>query len=477
MLGQSTRVETQLVRNAVAWSNLGGRREAESGFVPRFSFERAARFTSLRVKIRRGRENHPPNDAGNVKIPEPCSKQVKALPTDQDRSGRSFDHRESELLEEVLRSGVLFAPKGSLVKGLERSFAARSSAATAVACSSGSAAIHAALAAVDPEPGDEVITTAITDMGALTPILYQGAIPVFADVDAATGNVTAETIEACLSDRTRAIIATHLFGNPCDIARIAELAAASGVDLIEDCAQAFDATFDGKQVGSFGIAACFSLQQGKHITCGEGGLATSPDKDFAGRMRTYVNKAWDYDNPSDHDFLALNYRMSELQGAVTLAQLEKLDEGVATRRANAARLDEAVAGVPGIRPTLVYAGASPSYWRYCVLVDGELIPDGPDALAAQMGSLGVPAAARYIKKPAFQCGIFRNQKTFGNSRWPFTLARPEALDYSRGRFPGTFEFLDHVVVIPWNEKLTPDDVDRIAAGLSEGVAALAEAVA
>ena len=128
--------------------------------------------------------------------------QKMSLPSDQDASGRTLGQDELDLLAQAIGAGKLFAPKGRFVKELETRFAEILGAASAYACTSGSAAIHTAIAAIDPEPGDEIITTSVTDMGALTPILYQGAIPVFADVDPITCNVTAKTIEDRLSDRT-----------------------------------------------------------------------------------------------------------------------------------------------------------------------------------------------------------------------------------------------------------------------------------
>ncbi|HYP12302.1 MAG TPA: DegT/DnrJ/EryC1/StrS family aminotransferase, partial [Bryobacteraceae bacterium] len=142
------------------------------------------------------------------------------LPSDQDASGRTLGNEEIALLTDTVRSGILTSTKGAAVKTFEQRFASMLGAGYGYACSSGSAAVHAAIAAVNPEPGDEIITTPITDMGALTPILYQGAIPVFADVDPDTYNLTAETIRRCLSRRTRAIIVTHLFGNPCQMGPI-----------------------------------------------------------------------------------------------------------------------------------------------------------------------------------------------------------------------------------------------------------------
>src|SRR5262245_28483779 len=164
-------------------------------------------------------------------------------------------------------------------------------------------------------------------MGALTPVLYQGAIPVFADVDPRTGNVTADTIAACLSDRTRGIVVTHLFGVPCEMEPILQLAKTHRLPVIEDCAQAFLAEYDGQPVGRLGTIGCFSLQQGKHITTGEGGLVTTNDDALAKRVFYFLNKAWGYGDPQpDHYFIALNYRLSELQGAVAVAQLQKLND-------------------------------------------------------------------------------------------------------------------------------------------------------
>lgn len=395
---------------------------------------------------------------------------MSALPSDQNAGGRSLGAEELRLLERVIDSGTLFAPKGNAVRQLEEEFAAWAEVDHAIAVSSGTAAVHAAVAALDPEPGDEIITTSITDIGALTPILYQGAIPVFADVDPRSGNVTPRTVADRISDRTRAIVVTHLFGNPIDIEGVRD--AAGSIPVIEDCAQAFGAEIEGRLVGSLGEIGAFSLQQGKHITSGEGGLVTTSDPDLAKRARLYVNKAWDYDDPSDHDFLALNYRMSELQGAVGLGQLQKLGDGIETRRRNADLLSSALEPVAGVDPIEQLPGARASFWRFALLVDPELIPGGTDALGARLREIGVPAASRYIKKPAFKTGLFANQRTFGESRWPFTIARPEALDYSSDLFSGTFGFLERVLVLPWNERFGADHVELLARAVVDGAGAL-----
>ena len=395
------------------------------------------------------------------------------LPSDQDATGRTLGEEEIDLLTAVIRSGTLTSTKGVVVKRFETRWAELCGSRFAYACSHGTAAIHAAVAAVDPEPGDEIVTSSITDMGALTPILYQGAIPVFADVDPATCNVTPADIERVLSKRTKAVIVTHLFGNPCDMTGIMELCRPRGIAVIEDCAQAFLSRHKGRMIGTFGDIGAFSLQQGKHITAGEGGCVVSNDPDYARRMFLFINKAWGYGDPQpDHYFLALNYRMTELQGAVVVAQLDKLEEVVQRRVALADELTAALADLPGITSPEVRPGDVHTYWKYCLRVDPAVVRGGTVGLGAALKQQGIFCAPRYIQKPAFECQIFRDQRTFGSSRWPFTLARPEALDYSRERFAGTYEGLDKILVLPWNERYTSEHVRYIAESIVAAVSEL-----
>jgi dTDP-4-amino-4,6-dideoxygalactose transaminase len=395
------------------------------------------------------------------------------LPSDQDSTGRTFGPEELENVAAALRSGTLTSTKGTYTKQFEEQFASLIGSKHGYACSSGTAAIHCAIAAIDLEPGDEVITTSITDMGGLTPIVYQGGIPVFADVDRHTYNVTAKTIEARLSSKTKAIIVTHLFGNPCEMNEIMELANQHNIPVIEDCAQAFLTSYDDHYVGTLGAIGCFSLQQGKHITTGEGGVVVSDNEEFARRMFLFINKAWGYgDSNPDHYFLALNYRMSELQGAVALAQLSKLDGVVESRVRTADAMTSALLSVPGIETPQVTNGGVHTFWKYCLRVDETVVDGGAVGLGAKLREKGIACAPRYIQKPAFKCQVFSEQVTFGKSRWPFTLAAPAAVDYSDELFPGTFDALQRILVLPWNEKYTHEHVDFVAAAVKDAVAEL-----
>ena len=393
------------------------------------------------------------------------------LPNDQDISGRTFGVEEMNAVKEVLESGTLITTKGKYGKMLEESFAEKMDVKHAFACNSGSAAVHVAIQAINPNPGDEIVTTSITDMGALTPIIYQGAIPVFADVDPKTLNVTAETIEAALSEKTKAIIVTHLFGNPCEMKAIMELADSKGIPVIEDTAQSFLATVDGEKVGTIGAIGAFSFQQGKQMTTGEGGIVVTNDDDLARRLYLCINKAWGYgDENPDHYFIALNYRMTELQAAIAYEQLKKLDDSVKQRQKMAQLLDEKIADIEGIESYKPADNATMTYWKYCLRVDDSIIEDGSVGLARALRTYDVFSAPRYVQKPAFRCQVFREQNTFGDSHFPFNLARPEAVDYSEEKFKGTFKGLHDVLVMPINEKYTEEHIEFLAASIRDAVA-------
>lgn len=399
-----------------------------------------------------------------------------SLPSDADKTGRDFGDDEIALLREVIESGTLNCTKGTQVKAFEQAFAGRFGTQFSRAVTSGTAAIHTAVAAIDPEPGDEIITTSITDMGGISPILYQGAIPIFADVDPVTLNVTPDAIASRITSRTRAIIATHLFGNPCDMAGIMRVADAHGIPVIEDCAQAFLASDGGRLVGTIGAIGAFSLQQGKHMTTGEGGIVVTNDPKLARWMILFSDKAWGYGDPKpDHYFLALNYRMTDLQGAVARAQLAKLDGVVERRRRTAESLTACLTGTPGVALPAARPGATHVYWKYPLIVDPAVIEGGADALGAALKANGVFCAPRYIQKPAFECQVFTERKTFGKSQFPYSYREKTdgtKIVYDAAEYPGTVQGLERVVVLPWNEFYTSAHVDFIARAVQSAVAKL-----
>lgn len=388
-------------------------------------------------------------------------RQAVHLPSDRDCSGRDLGDAELANLERAIRSGKLNSTGGELTAGFESAFAQKMGRDHGIACSSGTAAVHCALAALDLQPGDQVITTAITDMGAIMPIIYEGAVPVFADVEPASLNLSAETIRHRISARTKAIIVTHLFGRACEMSPIIALAEQHGVVVIEDCAQAFLAKSAGRIVGSFGQIACYSFQQGKHMTTGEGGMVTCDDPQIEDRMRRFINKGWGYgDATPDHLLPGLNYRLTELQSAVGIAQLAKLDSVVARRRASASQLIEVLTGLKGLALPTVGRGDEHSYWRFALGVDADIVPGGADALGAALLKNSLHCQPRYIQKPAFDCAVLRAEKL--HPLVARVCAEVHADKPTEQEYPGTYRGLAQVLVLPWNEHYQKSHVAFIA---------------
>ena len=406
-----------------------------------------------------------------------ATKEPVKLPSDADASGREFGDDELGLLREALASGNLFAPRGTQVNALEKEFAEHYGVAYAHAVTSGTAAVHVAVAAIDPEPGDEFITTPITDMGALTPILMQNAVPIFADVDPVTLNVTPETIAARITKRTRGIIATHLFGSPADMDGIMDLGDKHGIPVIEDSAQAYHTYYGDRLVGTIGKIGCFSFQQTKHMTTGEGGMVLTNDSAIARRMRLFRDKCWPYgEQEMDHLWLGINYRMPELVGAVGRAQLRRVRSVVERRQATARSFNEQIAHLPGL--TLAEAhgdGDTHSYWKYPLVVDADVIRGGAAGLGAELKERGVFCVPNYIKKPAYRCRIFAERNTYGNSHYPYTdpsRAGLHTAGYTDEECPGAVKGLAQVVVLPWNEFYTEEHVAFVADSVKEAVECL-----
>lgn len=409
--------------------------------------------------------------ASHFKLRKDKHRKTMNLPSDTDASGRRFGEAELDNLRAVLQSGTLNCTRGTFVSRLETEFA-QSYGGTDFHCTavtSGTAAIHCALAAINLEIGDEVITTSVTDMGAISPILFCGAVPVFADLDAQSFNLTAATIEAALTTRTRAVIATHLFGVPCQMDEIRVLCQKHKLWLIEDAAQAPYATLNGRRMGTWGDIGCFSLQQGKHFSCGEGGLTLTKKPDLARRMRLFHDKAWGYGDPNpDHYFAAPNYRMTELAGAVAVAQLARVEEVVRDRQTSARAFLESIGDVAGVFAQQVPVNAESVFWKVTLRIEPEITGADVRQIGAYLKDhFGVACAPRYVQKPAFECEVLRDKRTFGSSGWPIR----DAVWPDESKVPGTYQALRNMLVLPWNENYNSSHVAYIADALRASVAA------
>ena len=360
---------------------------------------------------------------------------------------------------------------GYVVKAFEEEFAKAYGVQHAVASTSGTAAIHVALGALNPEPCDEIITTPITDMGSVIPILATNCVPVFADVDPATGNLTAANIEKKITCKTRAVILVHLFGRPADIQSILDLLRPRGIALIEDCAQAHYADYRERKVGTYGDFGCFSLQQSKQMTCGDGGVTLVNREDLMDRAALFVDKGWNRGQGlRTHSFLGMNYRMTELQGAVARAQLRKLPRLIERRRAMALSLSDRLRRVgPMIIPPYVAPDTRPSWWMFPFSVDQTTGID-IDEFYEELSAEGVCVAREYVPQAVFNYSVLKEQRTYGQSRYPFSASSyipPDINDY-----PGFIEFKNNLLYMGWSHNVSRKDVEFIARAVEKVVLAL-----
>ncbi len=364
---------------------------------------------------------------------------------------------EAQAVAAVVRSGRLWRYDGREVLNLEAEFAAIHGvpARQVVASTSGTAAVHVAVGALDPEPGDEIIVPPITDMGTVIPVLAQNAIPVFADVHPDTYCLDPADVERRISPRTRAIIAVHLFGQPCDLPALRQIADRHGIALIEDAAQAPLADIAGRLCGTWGDFGCFSLQQSKHISSGDGGLTVVADPERAGRARLFMDKGWPREGTErTHLLLGMNYRLTELQAAVARPQLRRLAEIVERRRQVATVLDQALEGMAGLTVPHPPHGGRSAYWLYPVVVEG-----GAERFAATVRAEGIPLRAGYVQ-PLYLLPSLRDRRTYGGSGFPFTApgARPQP-EFSPGLCPHAEALPDRLCLLNMRGITAEDAVD------------------
>lgn len=290
--------------------------------------------------------------------------------------------KEIDAVVAVLRSGNLV--QGEVVDRFEQRFAAIVGVKHAVAVSSGTAALHLALLAHGIGPGDEVITTPFTFIATANAVLYAGARPVFVDICADTFNLDPNLIERAITARTKAILPVHLYGHPADMVALGEIAARHGLVIIEDAAQAHGAAIGERQVGAFGTG-CFSFYATKNVVTGEGGLVTTGDDQVAERLR--LLRSHGQRERYHHEVLGYNYRLTDLQAAIGLAQLERLEEFTCRRIANAAYLSTHIRNVvtPRTRP-----GYRHVYHQYTVRGPGDR-----DDVARRLNAAGIGTSVHY----------------------------------------------------------------------------------
>ncbi|WP_027343668.1 DegT/DnrJ/EryC1/StrS family aminotransferase [Hamadaea tsunoensis] len=352
---------------------------------------------------------------------------------------------EAQAAAEAVRSG--WVAQGPRVTAFEKAFAERVGAAEGIAVSNCTTGLHLALVAIGVGPGDEVIVPSLSFIATANAARYVGATPVFADVDLATGNLTEATIDAVRTERTKAIIAVHQGGNPFDTRALRAAATRWGVALVEDAACAAGSTAYGRPVGEGALIAAWSFHPRKVITTGEGGMITTDDAEWAVRLRRLREHGMNVSAAERHAATqpvleayletGYNYRMTDIQAAVGLVQLDRLDGLVAQRRELAARYDELLKGIEGVTPVTVPGYAESNYQSYWILFGAEFATDRDDVLRI-LADAGISARRGIMAahlEPAY-AGV-------------------------EADLPNTERLTRHSLILPLHHLLTAEDQDRI----------------
>ncbi len=354
--------------------------------------------------------------------------------------------REEDYVLECIRSGWI-SSQGRFVAQFERMMADYHGVEYALAVSSGTTALHLALVALGVGPGDEVIVPDFTFAATAATVVYAGAVPVFVDVNLDDWTLDVEAFEAAIGPATKAVIPVHLYGHPCRMDRVMEIAAAHELKVIEDCAEAFGAKQGGSLVGGFGDAACYSFFGNKVLTTGEGGVVlfrNRKDYERAGILRDH---GMDPGRRYWHLEPGFNYRMTNLQAAVGVAQMERVDEILAHKAALAKEYDQALADLPGVIMPPRRNWAEPVCWLYTIRLLEE-ISIGRDEMIRRMITNGIET------KPAF---------------YPLHSMPAFKAYFMGGDFPAATTLSAQCISLPSAVKLSPDDVAQVAQILSDSI--------
>jgi perosamine synthetase len=359
-----------------------------------------------------------------------------------------LDAREEELVVEVLRSGRLSL--GPTIDSFEEAFAELVGAPYAAAVSSGTAGLHLLCITAGVQPGDEVITSPYSFVASANCAIYEGATPVFADVDERTLNLDPERVEAAVTERTKAVVAVDIYGYPCELEPLRSICERHDLVLIEDACEALGARYRAELIGSHGPPAVFAFYPNKQLTTGEGGMITTHSEEEWRLLRSLRNQGRaDSGGWLDHARLGFNYRLDDVRAAIGLAQLDKLDDILGRRAAVAARYAALLADVPGlVLPCLDDAEHIRSWFVYVVAV-----PAGADreSVIAVLESRGIQTA-RYLPCIHLQ-SYMRERYGFGKGLCPVA----EAMS-------------DRTLALPFHTGLDEDDQVYVAAALRDALA-------
>lgn len=375
-----------------------------------------------------------------------------------------------QYLIDVALSGKFSRYSSSFVDNLEKELSKFYETKFATMATSGTGACHGALVALDFLPGSEIITTPITDVGTIIPIIYENLIPVFADVDIQTFNIDPQSIKEKITEKTKAVIVVHLAGNPADIDSIKEICKENNLVLIEDFSQAHGAKWDGKMIGSHGDIGYGSYQQCKQITCGEGGVIVTNSEELGRRAHIGVDKAWQRDLPLEkrqYEFLAPNVRFNAIQAAIIKPQIPRLS-GVINKRRNIADIyyKEFLEISDYVKPQRVLKKGEHSFFNFPMYVDDLSTRD--NLLELLDKKYDVKCAYGYAAPvPLYLCvNALIDPKKYGKGH-----AYSDS-SYPPGLCPNAENIMDRSFLIPFNELISEDEAMEISSRIINAVGEL-----
>jgi len=347
-----------------------------------------------------------------------------------------FDKTEKQaatrIIEKTMTGNQALDRYGGIeVDQYEKEFAGFFGRKFATAVSSGTAAIHSALASLGLEPTSEVITSPITDTGAVMPIIFQQCIPVFCDVEYETLNPSPESIKERITKKTGAIIVVHLAGMPARIDQICKIAQKHDIPVIEDCAQTHCAKYKGKLAGSFGTLSAFSLMSGKHTTSGgQGGMVLTDDENLYWNAKRFADRGKPFNSTEETNlFIGLNYRMTELEAAIGRQQLKKNKKIAEKRRKIYKQIMEGFKQeLVAFRIVEAIPDSEPDPWFLFVHVQKDKLKAENQILAQALQAEGIPVGKKYII-PIYQQKWFKEKNTFGTSKFPWSLPYARKIEY------------------------------------------------
>lgn len=306
----------------------------------------------------------------------------------------TIGRKEAEYVMDCLETNWI-SSSGKYVDRFEHAFAEISGTKHAISCSNGTAALHLALLALGLKPDDEVLVPTLTFVACANSVVYCGGKPVFVDVDREIWSIDATQVEAQITEKTRGIIAVHLRGHPADMDAIMAIARRNGLFVVEDAAQAHGAQMRGRPVGSLGDVGTFSFFGNKMITTGEGGMVTTDDDGVAERIRLLKNQGMTRERRYWHPVVGYNYRLTNIQAAIGLAQVERLEAQLLRHREVAAWYQDELAGVRGLWWQQQREWARHAWWQFVVVVDDEFAA-GRDAVMEKLIESGIDARRLYF---------------------------------------------------------------------------------